>query len=49
LSSARGKVPGVLAIGNPERVIRELPRDLDLAARLKLAEEAGAIEGTLPK
>ena len=41
--------PYVLAVGNPARVIRELPRDLDLAARLNLAEEAGAIEGMLQK
>jgi acetyltransferase-like isoleucine patch superfamily enzyme len=34
--------PYVLAVGNPARPIRELPRDLDLAARLKLIEEASA-------
>jgi len=33
--------PYVLAAGNPARVIRDLPRDLDLAGRLKLVEEAG--------
>jgi len=37
--------PYSLAVGNPARVIRELPRDLDLAGRLKLAEEAGAQAG----
>jgi acetyltransferase-like isoleucine patch superfamily enzyme len=30
------------AVGNPARVIRELPRDSDLTGRLKLAEQAGA-------
>ena len=34
--------PYVLAVGNPARLIRQLPRDLDLAGRLKLAEEAFA-------
>jgi acetyltransferase-like isoleucine patch superfamily enzyme len=34
-----------LAVGNPARVIREVPRDRDLTARLKLAEEAGAQAG----
>lgn len=37
--------PYTLAVGNPARVIRELPRDLDLTRRLKLAEEAGAQAG----
>jgi acetyltransferase-like isoleucine patch superfamily enzyme len=37
--------PYTLAVGNPARVIRELPRDLDLPGRLKLAEEAGAQAG----
>src|SRR5262245_19298375 len=40
--------PYTLAVGNPARVIRELPRDLDLAGRLKLAEEAGAPAGLSP-
>ncbi len=34
-----------LAVGNPARVIREVPRDRDLTVRLKLAEEAGAQAG----
>jgi acetyltransferase-like isoleucine patch superfamily enzyme len=37
--------PYTLAVGHPAYVIRELPRDRDLAGRLKLAEEAGAQAG----
>jgi acetyltransferase-like isoleucine patch superfamily enzyme len=37
--------PYTLAVGNPARPIRELPRDLNLTERLRLAEEAGAQAG----
>jgi acetyltransferase-like isoleucine patch superfamily enzyme len=31
--------PYTIAVGNPARVVREVPRDLDLEKRVKLAEE----------
>jgi len=37
--------PYTLAVGNPARVIRKLSRDVDLAGRLREAEEAGAQAG----
>jgi len=37
--------PYTLAVGNPARVVREIPRDIDLAGRLRIAEEAGARAG----
>jgi acetyltransferase-like isoleucine patch superfamily enzyme len=37
--------PYTLAVGNPARVVREIPRDIDLAGRLRIAEEAGPRAG----